>query len=173
MVAKRTPTGISPPVGVEFGATECGSQPNRSAFLAMPFIITAMVLPAFTLVPTISLPALCATGLEFVPLVIREHLAEIKSHPDVRLFKFDAGLCDGVDLSKDFRLIRLGGFDQRLVDGFLFFQAGLQAYHFQPMLLKDVVQLMALIFGEADFLSPAGTLPPAALVSAVKASPGW
>jgi hypothetical protein len=110
--------------------------------LALPFIIAAMVVPAFALVPTLSLPALCANGLEFVPLVIREHLAEIKSHPDVRLFKFDAGLCDGVDLSKDFRHIRLGGFDQRLDDGFLFFQAGLQVYHFQPMLLKDVVQLM-------------------------------
>lgn len=139
----------------------------------MPFIIAAMVVPAFALVPTLSLPALCANGLEFVPLVIREHLAEIKSHPDARLFKFDAGLCDGVDLSKDFRLIRLGGFGQRLDDGFLFFQAGLQVYHFQPMLLKDVVQLMALIFGEADFLSQAGTLPPAALVSAMKASPVW
>jgi hypothetical protein len=119
MVAKRTLTGISPPVGVEFGATECRSQPTRSAFLAMPFIIAAMVVPAFALVPTLSLPALCANGLEFVPLVIREPLAEIKSHPDVRLFKFDAGLCDGVDLSKDFRLIRLGGFPSSKVSPLL------------------------------------------------------
>ena len=102
-------------------------------------------------------------GLQLLPLVRSEHLPDSEEHAGIGFFKVSAGLCDGIDLAEDLRLVELVGFEHGAKENLLFLKRGVQVDQPKAMLLEDIVHLLLLVVGEADLLGDARIVPPAVL----------
>ena len=71
------------------------------------------------------MPLLCE-GLQLLPLVGGEDLADAEEHAGIGLLKIGAGLGDGVDLGEDLLLVKLVGFEHRAQLDFLFLKGGVE-----------------------------------------------
>ena len=98
---------------------------------------------------------------ELQPLVVRQLSSNPQKHTGVRLFQFGAGLRHAVDLSEQFVLVRWIGGDQRLHDGFFLLHRREEVDQLEPVGIENVVHLLLLIFGQAQFLDELGIVPPA------------
>jgi hypothetical protein len=99
-------------------------------------------------------------GLERLPLLRRQHVAERQLQARVGFLKFGARLRDAVDLREDFRIVQLRCLHQWIERGFFPRDGGVQVDQLHALLLENIVHLFALIGREAQLFRHLRVVPP-------------
>src|SRR5262249_18130631 len=105
-----------------------------------------------------AMPALFAEGthgshgLQCLPLIQTQYLADRQQHLRVDFFKVHASLGDGLELGINLSVIELVGVDQRLQRLLTLIDSATSKLEVFPILLKDALDLLRLRIRQTDLL---------------------